>query len=230
MFKLDKKDLIYVIIIISLITILCINIKSCSSISSDNKLLNHNIEALSDTIKYYTGKNNELIAEKKLLVGDNESLKLINSDLSSKLESMKIENAEFAAQIDGFIKNPQIDTIFCLDSIYIDRKFEFPFDFSNKYRALNGTIDIFGSNVGLNIKNDIVYFDYTIAIKDNTIYLTSDNPYVKTTNTSGIILPKQQKRWTFGIQAGIGAQYNLINSKFGVGPYIGAGLTYNIGL
>lgn len=227
---MNKKDIIYIITIAILVVLLCINIKSCSSLNNDNKILNHNIEALTDSVTYYTGKNNELIAEKKLLIGTNESLSITNSDLLYKLESMKLKNAELAAQIDGYIKNPIIDTVFHMDSIYIDRKYEFPFEFSNKYRLLNGTIDVFGNKVGLNIKNDIVYFDYTLAIKDNTIYITSDNPYVKTSNISGISVPKQIKRWTFGIHAGFGAQYNLINKQFGVGPYIGAGLTYNIGL
>lgn len=223
----SKKDIIYILTIAILIVVLCINIKACSNINNDNKILNHNIEALTDSVTYYTGKNNELIAEKKLLIGTNESLSITNSDLLDKLESMKLKNTELAAQIEGYIKNPIIDTVFRMDSIYIDRKYEFPFNFSNKYRLLDGTINVFGSQVGLNIKNDIVYFDYTLAVKDNTIYITSDNPYVKTSNISGISIPNQTKRWTFGLHIGFGMQYNLIDNKFGLGPYAGAGLTYN---
>lgn len=223
----SKKDIIYILTIAILIVVLCINIKACSNINNDNKILNHNIEALTDSVTYYTGKNNELIAEKKLLIGTNESLSITNSDLLDKLESMKLKNTELAAQIEGYIKNPIIDTVFRMDSIYIDRKYEFSFNFSNKYRLLDGTINVFGSQVGLNIKNDIVYFDYTLAVKDNTIYITSDNPYVKTSNISGISIPNQTKRWTFGLHVGFGMQYNLIDNKFGLGPYVGAGLTYN---
>lgn len=37
----------------------------------------------------------------------------------------------------------------------------------------------------------------------------------------------RNKRFTHGIQIGVGAQYNLITNKVGVGPYIGYGLTWN---
>lgn len=35
------------------------------------------------------------------------------------------------------------------------------------------------------------------------------------------------KKWSIGIQSGIGGQYGIVHRQFDVGPYIGIGLQYN---
>ena len=51
-------------------------------------------------------------------------------------------------------------------------------------------------------------------------------PYRTITKTVQVPQVKKQ-RVTFGVQAGVGAQYGLISRKFDVGPYIGAGVSVN---
>lgn len=43
--------------------------------------------------------------------------------------------------------------------------------------------------------------------------------------TERVTLPP--KRFSFGVQVGIGAQYGLIRKQFDIGPYVGVGLQYN---
>ena len=89
------------------------------------------------------------------------------------------------------------------DTIYIDRNINITrnFDFSNKFRTLNGNVFVSDGNLGLNIENDIIRFDYTAAFKDGQLYITSDNPYVQYNNITGIQVPKQRKkRWNIGNQ------------------------------
>ena len=49
--------------------------------------------------------------------------------------------------------------------------------------------------MGLNIKEDQVFFDYTIAVDDGLIYIKSDNPYVKYNAITAI--QEQQKKPNF---------------------------------
>ena len=40
-------------------------------------------------------------------------------------------------------------------------------------------------------------------------------------------LNPKKNRWNFGLQFGFGGQYGLINNRFDVGPYFGAGVEFN---
>ena len=45
-------------------------------------------------------------------------------------------------------------------------------------------------------------------------------------------LPKTQKkpkRWNIGFQAGLGFQYDILNNRAGIGPYLGVGVSYGFG-
>ena len=80
---------------------------------------------------------------------------------------------------------------------------------------------------------------------DNQWFATSDNPHVYFTSVDGANLEKaKQKRWTFGIQGGLGlvGGVGLVGIQFsgistantgagwfvGAGGYIGFGFTYKL--
>lgn len=225
-----KKDIIYIALIIVMVCWAITSMRSCSNQLQTNELLEHNIEALTSEAEEYKGKNGELIKAQQIYIATNKELELLNKDLHNRLKSMEVKNAEQALRIEGLIRNPQRDTVWQVnnDTIYIDRNINITrnFDFSNKFRTLNGNVFVRDGNLGLNIENDIIRFDYTAAFKDGQLYITSDNPYVQYNNITGIQVPKQRKkRWNLGIYGGFGVHYDISSKRFGYGPQIGAGIS-----
>ena len=225
-----KKDIIYIALIIVMVCWAITSMRSCTNQVNENKLLEHNIEALSSEAELYKGKNGELIYQQQILIGDMNTLKIANENLYKRIKSMEVKNAEQALRIEGLIRNPQRDTVWQInnDTIYIDRNVNITrnFDFSNKWRTLNGNVFLADGNLGLNIDNDLIKFDYTAVFNDGQLYITSDNPYVQYNNITGIQVPKQRKkRWNLGIYGGFGVHYDISSKRFGYGPQIGAGIS-----
>lgn len=225
-----KKDIIYIALIIVMVCWAITSMRSCTNQVNENKLLEHNIEALSSEAELYKGKNGELVYQQQILIGDMNTLKIANENLYKRIKSMEVKNAEQALRIEGLIRNPQRDTVWQInnDTIYIDRNLNITrnFDFSDKWRTLNGNVFLADGNLGLNIDNDLIKFDYTAVFNDGQLYITSDNPYVQYNNITGIQVPKQRKkRWNLGIYGGFGVHYDISSKRFGYGPQIGAGIS-----
>ena len=203
---------------------------SCTNQLRENNQLEHNIEALSTIAFEYKGKNDELVKKQQILLGDMNTLKIANKDLYDRLKSMEVKNAQQALRIEGFINNPLRDTIWQInnDTIYIDKSVNITrkFDFSDKFRVLQGNVSINDGNMLFQINKDIVKFDYTAAFKDGQLYITSDNPYVQYNDIAGIQIPEQKKkRWNIGIYGGFGVHYNIPTKSFGYGPQLGIGVS-----
>lgn len=225
-----KKDIIYIALIIVMVCLAITSMRSCTNQVNENKLLEHNIEAITSDTEYYRGKNNELIAKQQILIADMDALKVANEDLYARLRSMEIKNADQALRIEGLINNPRRDTVWQVnnDTVYIDRAINITrqFDFSDKFRTLQGDVFLSDGNLGLNINKDIIRFDYTAAFRDGQLYITSDNPYVQYNSITGVQTPKQKKkRWNVGIYGGFGVHYDMPSKRFGYGPQIGAGIS-----
>lgn len=225
-----KKDIIYILVVVVMLSWAITSMKSCTNQLQENKRLEHNLIAQTSDIEYYKGKTGELVAQQQIYVATNKELELLNANLSEQLKSMKVKNAEQALRIEGLINNPKRDTVWHInnDTIYIDKSVNItkPFDFSDKYRVLQGNVFISDGNLGLNIDKDIIKFDYIAAFKDGQLYVTSDNPYVQYNNITGVQLPKQKKkRWTVGVYGGFGVHYNVPTKSFGYGPQFGAGVS-----
>lgn len=226
---MEKKVIIYQsIIIVILTTISFFSINRCSTLRNESDLLYENIQAITDTMQTYIAKNGESVNKIKILQGDNDILKLTNKSLYDELQNMKIKNNLLASQIEGLINNPKIDTIIKLDSINSYPELKQNFDFSDQYRILSGYVHIKENDFNMSIIDDKVFFDYTLVADDKGyLYLKSNNPYVQFTNATGIIYKNPKpKHWNIGIQAGIGFNYDFLRSNFGVGPYIGLGISY----
>ena len=225
------------IILILIIVVLCINtiftIKSCQQYKEQN---NQNLIALTDTIKYYTTKNGETYVSKEILVGDLNTLKLVNDSLFKVIKEMKLKKPTSVVYIESQIDNGKKDTIWHIsDPIYIvkhDTLYENvdltkEFNFNNEYRELEGNILLKDSTLSLNIDKDKVFFDYILAVEDNKVYVKSNNPYIKYNEIQGIELPKQKKSiWGIVVGPSIGYGYDFNGKKFG--PNIGINATIGI--
>ena len=230
----NKKDIFQVLVMLILFIWALVSMQRCSKMKLNYETCQNNIVALTDSLEYYESKTGELVAQKTMLTGEIKDLKESHSkelnDLYNDLNSMKRKNAQMAAQIKGFIDNPAKDTVWKYDTINFAQPLVQPFDFSNKWRTLSGNITLDSNTMGLNIKEDQVFFDYTIAIEDGCIYIKSDNPYVKYDYVTAIQeQQKKPKRWNIGFQAGFGFQYGMFNKTIDVGPYLGVGVSWGFG-
>ena len=218
--KSVKTHLIYVAIIIVLLFMLSISVRSCQE---NKQLYNNNVTALIDSVSYYKAKNGELVTSKSLLEGDMSLLKKTNSELANELNSMKIKNPEQVVKIvTEYIKTPS-DTVWAIDSTNVNITKQF--DFTDDYRSLTGDVYLKNNMLGLNISKDEVYTNYTLAIKDNKAYITTNNPYIKILNIQGITIPTPKiKHFYLGPSINFG--YDPIQNKptFNVGVSIGYGL------
>lgn len=190
------------------------------------KINDNNITALTDSIKYYQGKNGELVAEKTLLLGDMNTLELANKELADKIEDMKLHNPQQVVYIETEIVNEVHDTAWIIQET--DTLVKKDFDFSNQWRTLNGFVQLKDKDLSLSIKEDKVLVNYVLAIKDNKVYLTSDNPYVQYNEIQGITLPKTRKNFSIGVGPAISYSWWPGMSK--PSPFFGVslGLYYNL--
>ena len=230
----NKKDIFQVLIMVILFVWALLSMQRCSTMKLKYETVQNNIVALTDSIEYYECKNGELVAQKTILTGEIKDLKESHSKelnaLYNDLNSMKRKNAQLAAQIKGFIDNPVKDTVWKYDTIKFTQSLIQPFDFSDKWRILSGNITLDDDTMRLNIKEDQVFFDYTVAIENGCIYIKSDNPYVKYDYITGIQeQQKKPKHWNIGFQAGFGVQYGMLNKTIDVGPYLGVGISWGFG-
>ena len=218
--KSVKTHLIYVAIIIVLLFALSISVRSCQE---NKQLYDNNVTALIDSVSYYKAKNGELVASKSLLEGDMSLLKKTNSELANELNSMKVKNPEQVVKIvTEYIKTPS-DTVWVIDSTNVNITKQF--DFTDDYRSLVGDVYLKNNMLGLNINKDEVYANYTLAIKDNKAYITTNNPYIKISDIQGITIPTPKTKH-FYLGPSINFGYDPIQNKptFNVGVSIGYGL------
>lgn len=212
-----------VMCLLALVCVLAIN--RCSKYKSLNGTFNDNISALTDTIKYYKSKSNQLVAEKTMLCGDMDLLKKVNDSLYNKVKDIKIKNPDNVVYISTTIVDSVRDTCWVVpnDSIYSSSYIKKEFNFSDDWRQVQGYtylkraaqhVPSDSSVLGTVILKNNVRADFTVVQKDNKVYVTSNNPYIEYTNIIGITNSQENKT-------------NKIK-RWGIGPYIGFGVTHKL--
>jgi hypothetical protein len=218
-----NRDIIYIISILILCCICLFSINTCSKEKDKNT---NNIVALTDSVKYYQTKNGELVASKTLLEGSVSDLKIANNELYNKLKNMKVSNPSSAVLIKNVVENKSRDTIWTVTKSDLEKDtLVKDFEFIDEHRELTGNIWKKDTTMGINVNKDIIKFDYTVAVKDDKVYISSSNPYVKYNSVSGYIKQNEKiKRWSLG--PGILGGYDPFTKKFS--GIIGIGITYSL--
>ena len=216
-----KRILIEVFSVVAFFVFITLSINKCSYYKNVN---DKNIIALTDSVNYYKGKYGNEVAKKTMIETDCKNLQIINDSLYRMIQSMQVKKPDIVIGGSTSIDNGKHDTIYIptvteITSKNIYRKF----DFSNQYRELTGNVSYTNDTLGLHIEKDIMQFKYALAVKDNVVYMTSDNPYVKFNSITGLTIPKQKKEKKFGIGPSVFGGYS--NKGFVYG--IGIGLQYN---
>lgn len=217
-----KRILIEVFSVVAFFVFITLSINKCTYYKNVN---DKNIIALTDSVKYYKGKYGNEVAKKAMIETDYKNLQIINDSLYRMIQSMQVKKPDMVIGGSTSIDNGKHDTVWVptvteITSKNIYRKF----DFSNQYRELTGNVSYTNDTLGLRIEKDIMQFKYALAVKDNVVYMTSDNPYVKFNSITGLTIPKQKKEKKFGIGPSVFGGYS--NKGFVYG--IGIGLQYNL--
>ena len=217
-----KRILIEVFSVVAFFVFITWSINKCTYYKNVN---DKNIIALTDSVNYYKGKYGNEVAKKTMIETDCKNLQIINDSLYRMIQSMQVKKPDIVIGGSTSIDNGKHDTVWVptvteITSKNIYRKF----DFSNQYRELTGNVSYTNDTLGLYIEKDIMQFKYALAVKDNVVYMTSDNPYVKFNSITGLKIPKQKKEKKFGIGPSVFGGYT--NKGFVYG--IGIGLQYNL--
>ena len=217
-----KRILIEVFSVVAFFVFITLSINKCTYYKNVN---DKNIIALTDSIKYYKGKYGNEVAKKTMIETDYKDLQIINDSLYRMIQSMQVKKPDMVIGGSTSIDNGKHDTLWIptvteITSKNIYRKF----DFSNQYRELTGNVSYTNDTLGLHIDKDIMQFKYALAVKDNVVYMTSDNPYVKFNSITGLTIPKQKKEKKFGIGPSVFGGYSNKGFVYGVG----IGLQYNL--
>ena len=216
-----KRILIEVFSVVAFFVFITLSINKCTYYKNVN---DKNIIALTDSVNYYKGKYGNEVAKKTMIETDCKNLQIINDSLYRMIQSMQVKKPDIVIGGSTSIDNGKHDTVWVptvteITSKNIYRKF----DFSNQYRELTGNVSYTNDTLGLYIEKDRMQFKYALAVKDNVVYMTSDNPYVKFNSITGLTIPKQKKEKKFGIGPSLFGGYS--NKGFVYG--IGIGLQYN---
>lgn len=216
-----KRILIEVFSVVAFFVFITLSINKCTYYKNVN---DKNIIALTDSVNYYKGKYGNEVAKKTMIETDCKNLQIINDSLYRMIQSMQVKKPDIVIGGSTSIDNGKNDTVYIptvteITSKNIYRKF----DFSNQYRELTGNVSYTNDTLGLYIEKDRMQFKYALAVKDNVVYMTSDNPYVKFNSITGLKIPKQKKEKKFGIGPSVFGGYS--NKGFVYG--IGIGLQYN---
>ena len=216
-----KRILIEVFSVVAFFVFITWSINKCTYYKNVN---DKNIIALTDSVNYYKGKYGNEVAKKTMIETDCKNLQIINDSLYRMIQSMQVKKPDIVIGGSTSIDNGKHDTVYIptvteITSKNIYRKF----DFSNQYRELTGNVSYTNDTLGLYIEKDRMQFKYALAVKDNVVYMTSDNPYVKFNSITGLTIPKQKKENKFGIGPSVFGGYS--NKGFVYG--IGIGLQYN---
>ena len=216
-----KRIFIEVFSVVAFFVFITLSINKCTYYKNVN---DKNIIALTDSVNYYKGKYGNEVAKKTMIETDCKNLQIINDSLYRMIQSMQVKKPDIVIGGSTSIDNGKHDTVYIptvteITSKNIYRKF----DFSNQYRELTGNVSYTNDTLGLYIEKDRMQFKYALAVKDNVVYMTSDNPYVKFNSITGLTIPKQKKEKKFGIGPSVFGGYS--NKGFVYG--IGIGLQYN---
>lgn len=217
-----KRIFIEVFSVVAFFVFITLSINKCTYYKNVN---DKNIIELTDSINYYKGKYGNEVAKKTMIETDCKNLQNINDSLYRMIQSMQVKKPDMVIGGSTSIDNGKHDTVYIptvteITSKNIYRKF----DFSNQYRELTGNVSYTNDTLGLYIEKDIMQFKYALAVKDNVVYMTSDNPYVKFNSITGLTIPKQKKEKKFGIGPSVFGGYSNRGFVYG----IGIGLQYNL--
>lgn len=200
------------------------------------------IELAKQNILALTNQTTELQLKNGELVSKNESYILQLNELEEQFNISKQETKELKKQLGSSLayisqleSNVYFDTIITIKdtTIYVNDEIQSKFIFDNGWINFKGLSIYNGNDINTNIYDLNVKVPLQVGLtNDYTIFVKSTNPYIHFTSIEGAVIDKsniypKKKRFNYGLQAGMGFNYGIINKQLDLGPYFGFGVEYN---
>lgn len=118
--------------------------------------------------------------------------------------------------------------------VYVEKsKIESHFKYNDEWLSFKGITRIDGNVGSTQIDGINIFTPLKVGItNDYQIFVQTPNPYITFNEIEGAVIdgskfaPKK-KRFSWGIQVGFGAMYDIIKKDIAVGPYGGLGAEFN---
>ena len=237
--KKNWKDVLLIILVILATSF----IMSTSCTKQKLDIAENNISALTDTISTYKLKNGELLYEKQGYITEKEQLSTFISVQESEIKELEKKLGSAVSTIAKLKQEVKVDTLKLIDSVYVYEKDEIrnDFSFSDNWLSLSGTTIYKDYKFSTTLNNLSMEVPLKIGTtKDNTWFVTTENPYVSFSSIEGASIEKvKPKRFSLSIYAGVGLSYGygisssvdgIVRSGWFFGPalHIGAGVSYKL--
>ena len=237
--KKNWKDVLLIILVILATSF----IMSTSCTKQRLDIAENNISALTDTLSTYKLKNGELLYEKQGYITEKEQLSTFISVQESEIKELEKKLGSAVSTIAKLKQEVKVDTLKLIDSVYVYEKDEIrnDFSFSDNWLSLSGTTIYKDYKFSTTLNNLSMEVPLKIGTtKDNTWFVTTENPYVSFSSIEGASIEKvKPKRFSLSIYAGVGLSYGygisssvdgIVRSGWFFGPalHIGAGVSYKL--
>lgn len=136
---------------------------------AEKALTSANIAALSDSVRYYKGANGDLIAQKKSLQADNQSIEDLLDAAGAETDQLKkqvgnlkrvVNYYKGEAKLVDTVKVYATDTLIQVDSVFVPFK---TFNYSNNFLSID--------QGRINLQNNLVTIPYTYSLEfENVLY------------------------------------------------------------
>jgi len=224
-----KKKLTIIVTIGLACLITALTMKSCEGQRISN--YEQNITAYQDSLRTYKLKDSSSVAAKRAFLVSQSELqsKLKQQDLRiSELQKKLRSKVILASNIKTEVLIPEIKPMLVHDTIYSTAGVrETAFQFKDSYLSLDAGVKVTDS-VNLTLSNIRVPVDLIVGqTRDNQIFVTSKNPYLKVGSIESMIVVPKKKHWGLGINIGPGLYYSPFDRRFDLGIGVQMGISCN---
>lgn len=186
-------------------------------------------------------KNGELLASRDSYIATINDLEELIGVTKQEVRDIQRQLNSKVAYIAELEQNTKIEYIEVVkDSIiYVDnsaQKVIVSFHYNDNWLNFNGENEFaLGGEFDCKttLRNIQMNTPLTVGLtNDYKIFVKSENPYVNFSSIEGAVidnsvLKPRKTRFSWGLQAGIGAMYDVIDKGAVVGPYVGVGVGFN---
>ena len=208
--------------------------------------LSRKLDASEQNLKAAQGRMEIVELENGELLSSRDSYIATINDLEDLLDISKKEIKDIQRQLDdkiAYISNIEsnvrveyIETV--RDSIvYVNPSTATSsFSYFDKWVTLNGVNEFrFGESFDYSTTITSISMDVPLNVgltNDYKIFVKSSNPYVHFSDIQGAVIDNsimrpRKKRFSWGLQGGVGLMYDVIDKDIAAGPYLGIGAEFN---
>lgn len=227
--------------IIEAIIFIAIIVCVYSCLSNKLDVSEQNLLAAQGKIEQVELKNGELLTARDsyiATINDLENLVDMTKKEAKEIQRQLDSKIAYISRLESNIKIEYIEVV--KDSIiYIDsnhQKAIASFHYNDRWLSLMGENEFtFGENFNYKTTLRSINMDVPLHVgltNDYQIFVKSENPYVHFSNIEGAVIDQsilrpKKKRFSWGLQGGLGTMYDFVDRDVAAGVYLGIGAQFN---